>query len=224
MRGGGLRTRRSWRRARPARRRVPCPCRRSAAGPGRVTRIAALGHALGERVRRGQLRRARRAVSLDTGPSRRRRSGASTDCSRMAVVSARPMPSAESTPAMRRHEDGADAERVGDRARVLAARAAEGGEGVAGDVVALLHRDPLDGVGHVGHGDLQEALGDLLGGAVVAGPSRGSRRRGRRSGRGPASSSSGWSPSGPNTAGKWAGWMRPSITLASVTVSGPPRR
>ena len=41
---------------------------------------------------------------------------------------------------------------------------------------------------------------------------------------GRAASSSGWSPSGPNTRGKWAGWMRPSMTLASVTVSGPPPR
>ena len=29
---------------------------------------------------------------------------------------------------------------------------------------------------------------------------------------------------GPNTFGKNAGWILPSITLASVTVSGPPRR
>ena len=36
--------------------------------------------------------------------------------------------------------------------------------------------------------------------------------------------SSGWSPDGPNTCGKWLGWMRPSMTLASVRVSGPPRR
>ncbi|CKQ02909.1 Uncharacterised protein [Mycobacterium tuberculosis] len=36
--------------------------------------------------------------------------------------------------------------------------------------------------------------------------------------------SSGWSPEGPNTDGKWVGWMRPSITLASVTHSGPPPR
>lgn len=36
--------------------------------------------------------------------------------------------------------------------------------------------------------------------------------------------SSGWSPAGPKTWGKVAGWIRPSITLASVTVSGPPLR
>ena len=38
------------------------------------------------------------------------------------------------------------------------------------------------------------------------------------------SASNGWSPSGPNTRGKYSGWMRPSITLASVTASGPPPR
>ena len=31
----------------------------------------------------------------------------------------------------------------------------------------------------------------------------------------------GWSPLGPNTAGKWSGCSRPSTTLASVTVRGP---
>ena len=37
-------------------------------------------------------------------------------------------------------------------------------------------------------------------------------------------SSSASSPWGPNTFGKNAGWILPSITLQSVTVSGPPRR
>ena len=32
------------------------------------------------------------------------------------------------------------------------------------------------------------------------------------------------SASGPKMAGKCAGWILPTITLASVTVSGPPRR
>ncbi len=39
-----------------------------------------------------------------------------------------------------------------------------------------------------------------------------------------AAASSGSSPWGPKTEGKCAGWIRPSITLASVTVSGPSRR
>jgi hypothetical protein len=38
----------------------------------------------------------------------------------------------------------------------------------------------------------------------------------------PGSSAS--SPFGPNTFGKYAGCTFPSITLQSVTVSGPPRR
>ena len=37
-----------------------------------------------------------------------------------------------------------------------------------------------------------------------------------------ARTSSGWSPAGPKTRGKYAGWTRPSKALASVTVSGPP--
>ncbi len=36
--------------------------------------------------------------------------------------------------------------------------------------------------------------------------------------------SSGRSPVVPNTFGKYAGWILPSITLQSVTASGPPRR
>ena len=36
--------------------------------------------------------------------------------------------------------------------------------------------------------------------------------------------SSASSPRGPNTFGKYSGWIFPSITLQSVTVSGPPRR
>lgn len=68
-----------------------------------------------------------------------------------------------------RHQDGADAEGVGDHAGVLAARPAEGGQGVPRDVVTLLHGDPLDRGRDVGDGDLQIALGDLFGGAVVTG-------------------------------------------------------
>ncbi len=39
-----------------------------------------------------------------------------------------------------------------------------------------------------------------------------------------ASASSGWSAPGPKMAGKCAGWILPTMTLASVTVSGPPLR
>ncbi len=67
----------------------------------------------------------------------------------------------------RRYEDGADAQGVGDGAGVLSSGAAEGGEGVAGDVVAALYGDLLDRVRHVQHGDLQEP-GGHLGGRVSA--------------------------------------------------------
>ena len=66
-------------------------------------------------------------------------------------------------------EDPGHAQRVGDRAGVLPARAAEHVEQVLGHVVAPLHRDLLDRVGHVGHGDLDEAGRDLLRAAGVAG-------------------------------------------------------
>src|SRR3546814_2040541 len=59
-------------------------------------------------------------------------------------------------------EDLGHAERIGHQAGVLAAGAAEAVERVLGDIVAALHGDLLDGVGHVLHGDAQEALGDLL--------------------------------------------------------------
>ena len=61
------------------------------------------------------------------------------------------------------------AQRVGHGAGVLAARAAEHVQDVLGHVVAALHRNLLDRVGHVGHGDLDEADRDLLGPAAVAG-------------------------------------------------------
>ena len=60
------------------------------------------------------------------------------------------------------------AEGVGHRAGVLAARPAEGGQRVPGHVVAALHGDLLDRVGHVRHRDLEEARRDLLRGAPVA--------------------------------------------------------
>ena len=63
----------------------------------------------------------------------------------------------------RMDEHARHAERVGDEARVLAAGAAEAAQRVLGDVVAALHRDVLDRVRHVLDGDLEEAVGDLLG-------------------------------------------------------------
>ncbi len=51
------------------------------------------------------------------------------------------------------------AERIGHQAGVLAAGAAEAGQCIVGHVMAALHRDLLDGVGHVANCDLDEALG-----------------------------------------------------------------
>ncbi len=62
------------------------------------------------------------------------------------------------------------AERVGDEARVLAARAAEAAQRVLGDVVAALHRDVLDRIRHVRDGDLEESVRDFLGRVRAAGP------------------------------------------------------
>ncbi len=59
-------------------------------------------------------------------------------------------------------QHGRDAEGVGDEAGMLAAGAAEAVEHVLGHVIAALDRNLLDGVGHVGDGDAQEAVGDLL--------------------------------------------------------------
>ena len=60
------------------------------------------------------------------------------------------------------------AERIGDQAGVLAARAAEAVEHIARHVVAALHRDLLDRVRHVLDRDLDEAVGNLFGAAPVA--------------------------------------------------------
>ena len=59
-------------------------------------------------------------------------------------------------------------ERIGDQTGVLAAGAAEAIERVARNIVAALHRDFFDRVGHVLDGDPDEAVGDLLGAALVA--------------------------------------------------------
>src|SRR5262249_27750451 len=60
------------------------------------------------------------------------------------------------------------AERIGDETGVLPAGTAEAVEGVARDVVAALHRDLLDRVRHVLDGNLDEAVGNIFGGAAIA--------------------------------------------------------
>ena len=111
------------------------------------------------------------------------------------------------------------AERVGDEAGVLAAGAAEAVQRIAGHVVAALHRNLLDRVRHVLDRDLDEAVGDLLG--RFAADLFGESGEGFLHG---GSASSGWFWSGPKIFGKKSGMSLPTITLASVTASGPPRR
>jgi hypothetical protein len=114
-------------------------------------------------------------------------------------------------------------ERVGHAAGVLAARAAEGRQHVARHVVAALHGNLLDRVRHAADRDLQEAFGERLGRLAPAGTAWISSASAANFATTP-SRSSGWSAFGPNTRGKCSGWILPSITLQSVTVSGPPRR
>ena len=68
----------------------------------------------------------------------------------------------------RMHEHRLDAERVGDQAGVLPAGRAEAVQRIFGNVVAALHGDLLDGVGHVLDRDANGAVGDLLGRTSVA--------------------------------------------------------
>ncbi len=65
-----------------------------------------------------------------------------------------------------------DTETVGHEAGVLTTGTTETDQRVVTDVVASLHRDLLDGIGHALHGDRQEPLGDLHAG-------HGHPRRGR---------------------------------------------
>ena len=58
--------------------------------------------------------------------------------------------------------DGRHGERIGDCAGMLAAGAAKHRERITGDVIAALHRDLLDRIGHVGIGDIDEAQRDLF--------------------------------------------------------------
>jgi hypothetical protein len=69
----------------------------------------------------------------------------------------------------RMDEHARHAERVGDEAGVLPARAAEAAQRVLGDVVAALDADVLDRVRHVRDRDLEEPVGDRLGRAPRAG-------------------------------------------------------
>ena len=65
--------------------------------------------------------------------------------------------------------DARHAQRVGDQAGVLAAGAAKAGQCVLRDIMAALHRNLADRIGHVGDGDFDKAGGDCLGAARFAG-------------------------------------------------------
>ena len=58
-------------------------------------------------------------------------------------------------------------QRIGDQAGVLPGGPAEAAQRIGGDVMAALHRDVLDRIGHVADRDLHEAFGNLLDRAVV---------------------------------------------------------
>ncbi len=60
-------------------------------------------------------------------------------------------------------QDARHAQRVGDQAGVLAGRAAEAAQHVAGDVVPALRGDALDRAGHGLAGHADEVVGELLG-------------------------------------------------------------
>ena len=64
-------------------------------------------------------------------------------------------------PGIGMNEHRLHAQRIGHQARMLAARAAEAVQREAGHVMALLHRDLLDRVRHVGYRDRQVAFRDL---------------------------------------------------------------
>ena len=67
----------------------------------------------------------------------------------------------------RMNEHPRHTQRIGDKAGVLAAGAAKAAQRVFSDIVTALHRNLLDGVGHVANGDVDEALGHGLGCARI---------------------------------------------------------
>ena len=64
---------------------------------------------------------------------------------------------------------GRHRERIGDCTGMLAACAAKHRQGITGHVIAALHRDLLDGIGHVRVGDIDKALGNLFRAQLAAG-------------------------------------------------------
>ena len=64
------------------------------------------------------------------------------------------------------HKDARHTQRIGNQASMLATGTAEALQRVARYVVAACNRDLLNGVGHLLHGDADEAFGHIFGSAA----------------------------------------------------------
>ena len=126
----------------------------------------------------------------------------------------------------RMQEDARHAERVGDEAGMLAAGAAEAAERILGHVVAALDRDLLDRVRHVLDGDAAGSPRPPASGVRrVAGRGRDLARPARRTSSRTTAAIERLIAVRPEDAREEIRLDAcPSITLQSVTVSGPPRR
>lgn len=111
------------------------------------------------------------------------------------------------------------AQRIGHQAGMLPARAAETVERIARHVIAALDGNFLDRLHHIGDGNANKTIRDRLRRAPVADLAR---KCGEEFAH--ARHISGWFCCGPKIAGKNSGRSLPSMTLASVTASGPPLR
>ena len=69
------------------------------------------------------------------------------------------------------------AQRIGHQAGMLTTGTTKTAQGVFGHIMAALHRDALDRFGHIADRDADEALGHLLGCALIAGGSTNLRRQ-----------------------------------------------
>ena len=115
----------------------------------------------------------------------------------------------------RMDEHALHAQRVGDRAGVLAARAAEAAQRVFGDVVAALHRDVLDRVAPCCRPRCCRKPSATCSGAAHVPGRRGDRPpRARRTSRARPRASSGCSPLGPEHA-----WKERGLDLAEHHVA-----
>jgi hypothetical protein len=107
----------------------------------------------------------------------------------------------------RMHEHRLHAQRIGHQAGVLAAGAAKAGQRVFGDVVAALHRDLLDGVGHIADGDIRKPSATCSG---VAGCRWRQQSLGHVAKRWRTAAAARCLPSAPNSCGKCAAGFYPA--------------